>query len=297
MRVVGIVLSLLVLSACGQAGLGGGSSNPSDPAGGGGGAAATEVKVNKSYWHRGFKVTLGTARVVEGKIDDVTRAVTIEATFQNLSLEYESDPKLYAVLTVGDRTYAEPADDLQDLPEVPPQRSQVGTIAFEVDEHFVLKDAVLIVGRPDVRQAVVPLGRAEGLVSLEPRPFTVSGKVEFQTNSTFFITVESGEVRSDKTLTHLEVATGKEWLRLSFSATNNSNAGMSIVFDDELTLKLPDGTTIGTDLTCSAAQIWPTPHSTASGGVACFLVPAPATGTYTFIWDNFPKGALTFTIG
>ena len=297
MRGLGIVIVLLALSACGLQSQSDGSNPPGSAGSAAGGAPATELKVDKSFWHHGFKVTLGTAKVVEGKIDDVTRAVTIEATFQNLSQEYEGHGISYAVLTVGDRTYAELADDLLDMPEVPPQRSQRGTLAYEVDEHFVLQDAVLIVGKPDVRQAVVPLGRAEGLVSLEPRPITVSGKVEYKTNSTFFMTVESGEVRSDKPLTHLEAPTGKEWVRLNFSATNNSNAGMAIVFDDELTLKLPNGTTIGTDLACSAAQIWPSEHSTATGGLACFLVPAPASGTYTMLWENFAKGGLTFTIG
>src|SRR5262245_31732506 len=104
MRGLGIVIALLALSACGPQTQSDGSTDANGSAGAPGGAAATELKVDKSFWHHGFKVTLGTAKVVEGKIDDVTRAVTIEATFQNLSLEYEGHPIQYAVVTVGDRT-------------------------------------------------------------------------------------------------------------------------------------------------------------------------------------------------
>jgi hypothetical protein len=73
---------------------------------------------------------------------------------------------------------------------------------------------------------------------------------------------------------------------------------MAIVFEGDLTLRLPDGTTVGYHpSSCSRAQIHAPKHGTATGGVACFLVTAPVSGTYTFLWENNEKGALSFSIG
>lgn len=292
-----LVGPLVLLAGCAPPEPGGGQ--PGTPTGSGragGAGSATELPVNQSFWYAGFKVTLGTARVVGAEVD-APLVVTIDATFQNLSTEYENEPTDALLLTSGDHLYTEPARDHQDLPEVPAQLSQPGTIAFEVDDQFVLAEAVLTAGTADTRQAVVPLGRSEGLVALEPRTVQASGRVGQSPDSPFFMTVESGEVRADYPRTHQQAPTGQEYVRLSFSATNDSAAGMAYVFDRDLTLLLPDGTTVGHDLFCSYAQVHAEPHSTVSGGVACFLVPVPAVGEYTLIWMDHAEGGLRFTIG
>ncbi|MEV4620549.1 hypothetical protein AB0J74_17805 [Asanoa sp. NPDC049573] len=254
-------------------------------------AAVTEIQIDKSYWYAGFKVTLGTARVVDASSGG-GKAVTIEGVFQNLSTEYEREPTEEALLTVGDRTYADLDDPLLDLPEVPAQRSQPGTYAFEVDEHFVLPEAVLIVGKPADRQATIPFSGADGLVALEPRPVPVTGKVLASKSGGVFMTVSAVEVRSDEPYLHGQAPTGQEFLRLSFSATNNTDAGFAWVFDRDLHLKMPDGTSLGTADNCSRAQIYPPPHGKVDGGLACFLVPAPATGTYLLTWFGYDRGGL-----
>lgn len=253
--------------------------------------APTEIQINKSYWYAGFKVTLGTARIVPSSSGG-GQAVTIEGVFQNLSPEHPGRPTPDALLTVGARTYSEVDHPLLDLPEIPAQRSQPGTYAFDVDEHFVLADAVFVVGKPSNRQATIPFTGQDGLVALEPKPVPVTGKVLREKTGSVFMTVSAVEVRSDEPLLHGEAPTGQEFLRLTFSATNNTNAGFAWVFDRDLHLKLPDGTSIGTADNCSRAQIYPAPHATATGGLACFLVPAPASGAYLLSWDLFQKGAL-----
>lgn len=254
-------------------------------------AAPTELQINRSYWYAGFKVTLGAARIVPSSSDG-GRAVTIEGVFQNLSPEHPDTPTSDALLAVGDRTYAEVDDPLLRLPEVPAQRSQPGVYAFAVDEHFVLADAVLVVGRPADRQAMIPFAGPDGLVALEPRPVSVTGKVLRERSGSVFMTVSAVEVRSDEPLLHSEAPSGQEFLRLAFSATNDTAAGFAWVFDRDLNLRLPDGTSIGTADNCSRAQIYPGPHATATGGLACFLVPAPAAGVYLLSWNRYEKGAL-----
>lgn len=263
---------------------------PTAPSGSPAPEAVTEIQIDKSYWHAGFKVTLGTARVVASSFGG--KAVTIEGVFQNLSSEYAESPTEEALLTVGDRSYAELDHPLLDLPEVPAQRSQPGTYAFDVDEHFVLPEAVFIVGKASDRQATVPFTGTDGHVPLEPSPVPVTGKVLRSKAGTVFMTVSAVEVRADEPYLHGQAPSGQEFLRLEFSATNNTAAGFAWVFDRDLHLKLPDGTTVGTANDCSRAQIYPPPHASVDGGLACFLVPAPATGTYLLSWDRYEKGAL-----
>ena len=254
-------------------------------------AVLTEIQINKSYWYAGFKVTLGTARIVPSSVGS-GQAVTIEGVFQNLSPKYPGRPTSDALLTVGDHAYSEMDNPLMNLPEIPAQRSQPGTYAFDVDEHFVLAEAVFLVGEPSNRQATIPFTGQDGLVALEPKPVPVTGKVLRDKTGSEFLSVSAVEVRSDDPYLHHEAPTGQEFLRLTFSATNNSSAGFAWVFDRDLHLTAPDGTSIGTADNCSRAQIYPAPHSTATGGLACFLVPAPANGTYLLSWDLYQKGAL-----
>ncbi|RKE05215.1 hypothetical protein [Catellatospora citrea] len=284
---------VLALAGC-VPGAGGPTADPtgsSAAAGSPAPAAPTEVRIDKSYWFAGFKVTLGVARLVPSSFGDA-KTVTIEGVFQNLSSEHPGTPTSHALLTVGDRTYAEPDHPLSDLREVPPQRSQPGVYAFAVDEHFALADAVLVVGTPANRQATIPFTGPDGLVALEPRPLSVTGKVLADKTGSIFMTVASAEVRADEPLLHGEAPTGKEFLQLKFSATNKTDAGFAWVFDRDLHLKLPDGTSIATADNCSRAQIYPAPHATADGGFACFLVPAPAGGEYLLSWHRYEKGAL-----
>jgi hypothetical protein len=253
--------------------------------------AQTEVQINKSYWYAGFKVTLGTARIVPASSGG-GQAVTIEGVFQNLSTEYSRTPTQDALLTLGSRTYSDLDTSLRDLREVPAQRSQPGVYAFAVDEHFVLRDAVFVVGKPANRQATIPFIGTDGLVALEPQPVPVTGKVTREKTGGVFMTVSAVEVRADEPYLHGEAPAGQEFLRLTFSATNNTSAGFAWVFDRDLHLKAPDGTSIATADNCSRAQIYPAPHASVTGGLACFLVPAPASGVYVLTWDRFEKGAL-----
>jgi hypothetical protein len=257
--------------------------------------AVTEIQIDKSYWHTGFKVTLGAARIVASSSGN-GQTVTIEGMFQNLSSEIARAPIPDVLLTVGNRTYAEIDRSLTELPEVPAQRSQPGVYAFAVDERFVLADAALLVGKPSSRQATIPFSGADGLVALEPKPVPVTGKVLRGKSGDIFMTVSAVEVRSDEPYLHGQAPTGQEYIRLTFSATNNTDAGFAWVFDRDLNLKMPDGSSMGAADNCSRAQIYPAPHSTAVGGLACFLVPAPASGEYLLSWDRYAEGALRVPI-
>jgi hypothetical protein len=301
-----VLIGALVVSGCGAAEQGGtgavAASGPpataatgqsADPAG------QSAVQVNRSYWYGGFKVTLGTARLSSASAGDGgSPVVTIDATFQNLSPERDGAPSGELLLTSGADSYQEQSREHAELPEVPARRSGTGVIAIEVDDKFNLTDAVLTVGEPQTRQAVVPLARPDGLISLEPRPITVQGRVYPEGTKEVFITVTGGEVRADDAVNHAQAPAGQEYVFISFSATNKGEAGMTYVFDRDLNLVLPDGSKAGDAGSCSQAQVHVQPRATVKpDGPACFAVSAPATGAYRFVWDNKDSKGLRFSIG
>jgi len=286
----------VLVAGCGAAEQGGGGPAPAGTTGGGpptSAAAAAEqreLQVNRSYWYAGFKVTLGTAR-----LSSEPPVVTIEATFQNLSPDHSAKPPGDLILTSGADSYDELSEE---LPSVPARRSRTGVIAIRVDDKFALSEAVLTVGEPRSRQAVVPLARPDGLISLEPRPVSMRGRTFPQGRKDVFITVTGGEVRADDTTNLAQAPAGQEFVLVSFTATNDGAAGMTYVFDRDLTLVLPDGTKAGNAGSCSRAQVYVQPHATVTPpGQACFAVPAPATGTFRFVWHNKDSEGLRFSIG
>jgi hypothetical protein len=290
-----VLIGMLVLAGCDAEQPAGGESpgGPGPAADGTGAAPVTELAVDRSFWHSGFKVTLGTARLLPEPI------VTIEATFQNLNTDHvysDREPPEPMVLEVGGRAYPEPARDQQDLPAVPLGLSLPGTIAFKVDGEVSLPEAVLTIGAPDVRQAVVPLGRPDGLVSLEPRSVTVSGRVDTGADSNLDLTVADGQVRADDPGQWAQAPAGREYLRLRFSATNDGPGRLTILLGDALTLELPGGATVGHESGCGNPQVAPDPYATVTDGEVCFLVPAPATGEYALIANGYREGALPFSI-
>jgi len=136
------------------------------------------------------------------------------------------------------------------------------------------------------------------LISLEPRPFAIRGRAYPEGRKDVFVTLTGGEVRADDAAGHAQAPAGQEYVLISFSATNRGPAGMTYVFDRDLTLVLPDGTKAGNAGSCSRAQVHVQPNATVTpDGPACFAVPAPAAGAYRFVWDNKDSAGLRFSIG
>ncbi|WP_125808678.1 hypothetical protein [Actinoplanes sp. ATCC 53533] len=304
--VAAVLIGALTVAGCGAAERGGtgtvtASARPATAAAGqpADQTAQSAVRVDRSYWYAGFKVTLGTARLSSASSGGGEPPVlAIDATFQNLSPGRAAAPSGDLLLTSGADSYGEPAREQAELPEVPARRSRTGVIAIEVDDRFDLTDAVLTVGEPQSRQAVVPLARPEGLISLEPRPISIRGRVYPEGRKDVFVTLTGGEVRADDAANLAQAPAGQEYVLISFSATNNGPAGMTYVFDRDLNLVLPDGTKVGDAGSCSRAQVHVQPNATVRpDGPACFAVPAPATGAYRFVWDNKDSEGLRFSIG
>jgi hypothetical protein len=300
--IAAVLVGAMAVSGCGAAERDGTETvaDSGPPAATTAAAKPTEVQVNRSYWYGGFKVTLGTARLSPAATGgDGPPVVAIDATFQNLSRDRDdATPTEDLLLTSGSDSYGDLSEAHAELPEVPAQRSKTGVIAIEVDDKFDLTQAVLTVGEPRFRQAVVPLARPDGAILLEPRPIKVEGRVYPRGSSKeVFITVTGGEVRADDWANLAQAPSGQEYVLISFTATNEGAAGMTYVFDRDLTLVKPDGTKAGNAGSCSRAQVYVQPNSTVKpDGQACFEVTAPAAGAYRFVWLNKESEGLRFSI-
>ncbi len=160
------------------------------------------VQVDESYWHAGFKVTLGEARLTGG--DSGMLGMEIDVVFENLS-DADATPNSTLVLQSGGQNYTESTLD-QEIPQVPGGLSSNGLITFEVDEAFSFDDAVLVVGLSSNNQAMVPLTLAAGeLVSLEPQEIAASGSA---TAGALTVTLSGVEVRADMAENHEEEEEG-----------------------------------------------------------------------------------------
>lgn len=291
-----VVAAALALAGCGKPT---GSSDNSGGAGNGGAgktADANHLTVGASFWHSGFKVTLGDARIVAAGGGALTpsgdRALAVAATFQNLgglTTHFAAE----MVVASGGQFYTEAAE-AQKLPELPGKASSPGVIAFVVDPAFRLADAVLTVGASGQRQAVVPLSHPRDAVTLEPRPVVVTGKAHAST--VFYATVTGGQVRADNPESYDEAAAGHEFLRLSYSATNEGPGVLDILYGFLNHLVLADGSTVSAAVGCGNPQLDPGPHGHADGGVSCFELPSPISGKFTYSISDDNSQGLTFTV-
>ena len=290
MRRYGIVFSLtalalaaLLLAACGSSG--GGGETPTvveteeleDEATPTPTAEEESVQVDESYWHAGFKVTLGEARLTAGGLE-------IDAVFENLS-DADATPDSNLVLQSGGQNYTEPTLD-QEIPQVPGGLSTNGLITFQVDEAFSFDDAVLVVGLPSNNQAMVPLTPGAGeLVSLEPLAIAASGSA---TAGALTVTLTGVEVRADLPENHDEEEEGKLALTVFFSAmpVAGIQIGQGVLQSQNVALKLPDGTSVAvrSDGISGVNELLQGKEGTTISGLSVrFDVPSPAAGEYAFI--------------
>jgi hypothetical protein len=303
LRLAGLTL-LLALAALLLAACGGGGPEPSPEGGGhevtetptGAGATATPseagvvatptvpppvtVAVNKSFWHGGWKVTLGEATFApsSGGFGLPEASVSIEATFENLGGD-DAAFNSHLVLAAGGQNYTQTTSD-QEIPEVPGKLSQAGKITFAVDPEFGFDDAVLIVGRPENQQAHVPLGpRGGDFVSLEPRELQISGEL---TTPAATMTVSGGELRADIPEDYDEAKAGRLALFIRWSVIGADDCFRQSVGPENLALKLPDGTAVGAEFFDAVIDIITDPGVTFER-TTYFLVKDPPQGSYALV--------------
>jgi len=276
------------------------AADPTDPPGGAGlpsaadsTATVTTVDVAREAWFAGFHLTFGTATA------EITArrggTVEIEATFENTG---EDAARLDATIALvsGGKTAREGFN--QDIPSVAGEASAKGLFAFDVDDTFSFDDAVLTLGRSSIQQAVVPLkSDATAAVSLEPKTVSVSGS---GAAGDLKLQVRGGEIRADRPWSHGQQKEGSLVLTLNYDASFTSGFAGGFAFTGEnVALRLPDGTTVGTiqdGLSQSNELLGP--NATKKDLLSRFEISDPAPGSYVLLVRNSgsPDAQIPFTL-
>lgn len=206
-----------------------------------GDAVIDTVEIDETFWHAGWKVTLGTATLTEESFGP--RTVEIDAVFENLGVQGATFNSQLALVTAANAYDAEGGNN--DVPSnVGGGLKGNGVIAIQVDEEFEFDGATLVIGNAENNQAKVPLGaNGDDLVTLEPIEIAVTGQIVV---GAVTVDVEGIEVRADRPDWHDEIKEGYKGVIVRFGVTPQSGIaiGQGVFQSDAVALKLPDGTSV-----------------------------------------------------
>ena len=240
------------------------------------------VQVDQVIWFAGFKVALGaaTAELTPGR----GGSVTIEATFENTGDESARFDGSLNLASAGENATEGIG---MDIPSVPGGQTGKGTLAFDVEDSFTFDEAVLTVGRSANQQAIVPLTATAGsAVTLEPVAVAVSGS---GTAGDLKLELNDAELRADQPWNHGQMAQGSLVLTVTYDASFESDFAGGFAFTAEnVALKLPDGTTVGTiqDGESQSLELIG-PNATVKDQFSRFEIEDRAAGDYVLLVRSF----------
>ncbi|HKY34869.1 MAG TPA: hypothetical protein VJN18_02915 [Polyangiaceae bacterium] len=245
------------------------------------------IELNQTIWQTGFKASLGSAAYVAATPSCSLGSLTIDATLENRVSATEAFPALVLLRSEG-RDYEVNASN-SELPLVPGSRKGNGIFSFALDRQFVLDEAFLTFGAPNRHQAQVPLlPSAEApLVTLEPQALPLSGQMQAGTLAFDF---QGAFVAADAYWEHESLAVDEVALRLDFSATYSGNGfgGGVLLGDEDLSLELPDGTSIVAVNYIN--ELFDGPGATSPELWVRFIIPAPVAGRYKLVANGVWAG-------
>jgi hypothetical protein len=244
------------------------------------------AQIDKTFWYGGFKVTLGKATY--GPL----KQVSIAAKFDNESTESETFEAELVVQTPANNFIADSGNQ-DDVPKVPGKSSGTGTLVIPINRTpFSFAGSNLIVGTAARAQAKVPIEGGGTLVDLAPKPAAIAGSV---TAMTLTLAVKSADLRYDVLKTHEQLKVGKLSLNLTFSISFTNDMQDEYPFSgNNLTLRLPDGTVVGSE-DVEIMQL--KTRTTVQDQFVRFTVNNPPTGKYGLILtDDKVSQELAFTL-
>ena len=222
--------------------------------------------MNKRFGYGAFAITLGTATFSD-------QTLSIDALFENLAPDdFQIDPSHLAVVSAGN-SYGWSGDP---VPNVAGNAKASGTLVFSIFGPFDLENAMLVAGRGEQNQAVVPLAGHGTARLLEPRAEPITGEA---TAGTLTVKIVDGLVAAGNFLYNDQAPKDKVVVHLELEAGTTEQYGENFV-GDHLVLKVPNGeqaTPIG-----GSNEVL-TAGGTTAGLFADFEVPAPAIGNFVLV--------------
>jgi hypothetical protein len=227
------------------------------------------VKVGKTAWYAGLKLTFEEVTYdPEATSDTVTAKVLVE----NLSgRDYQ--PSLPVLFSTGTQQYD---GDFVQRSTVGAQQSSRLDLAFRADNLPTgLAGTSFVIGRGTETQSTVPVIDGE-LIANEPRSVLSNGKkIAFRDTNVWF---KQCEVRADLVPNHYQAKRDHVVLACVYDVQfSGTYRGGHFWGEENLRLKLPDGTVIGStqrdSAALSAAEIVPDQY-------VAFQLPAAPSGAY-----------------
>ncbi len=222
--------------------------------------------MNKRFGYGAFAITLGTATFSD-------QTLSIEALFENLAPnDFQIDPSDLAVVSAGN-SYGWSGDP---VPNVAGNATASGTLVFSIFGPFDLENAMLVAGRGEQNQAVVPLAGHGTERLLEPRAEPITGEA---TAGTLTVKIVDGLVAAGNFLYNDQATKDKVVVHLELEAGTTKQYGENFV-GNHLVLKVPNGeqaTPIG-----GSNEVL-TAGGTTAGLFADFEVPEPAIGNFVLV--------------
>lgn len=205
-----------------------------------------EFTVGEEVWHSGFRI-----EIVEGTVtpeEDLLSGKIVHTLVLQLSVENLGSELAFfgpaVTVTANTGAYVWDSGFIRQEDKIPGGLTDTAEIEMRVDEGFDPATATIIFGDADENRAVAPLGTGgETAVSLEPTEVAVSGTVNMELID---IVIGGGDLRYDVVERHTQLEAGKQALTLRFDVVSRKQGSWSI-FEDDLALVLPDGTSIAPD--------------------------------------------------
>jgi hypothetical protein len=240
---------------------------------GDGGAAQTGTyKVERTVWYQGLKVTVKTVSY-DPTVED--KPLSMDVTIENLSTDGQDNVRYTEVYFAYDGAITE--GSVEEVQSLPGKATSNGKFVFQPEKPVTdLRKGELSIGRADVVQPKIPFGDLDKTVTLEPKK--VAGPVAEQRSGVLGMKLNQCEQRADYPAEHKQAK--KDYVMVVCDADFKSykqsiyNHG---VWQSNLRLKLPDGTTTSPD------QLNPVTldqNDLEQGVPFNFIVRAPAAGAY-----------------
>jgi hypothetical protein len=265
---LGVLVAVIALARGGRGGGSNGNTTSAPPGNSASPASsqAATVSVNKRFGYGAFAITLGTA-TFSG------HTLRIDAQFENLAPNaFQIDPSHLAVVYRGN-SYGWSGDP---VPNVGGNAKASGTLVFSIFGPFDLEKAMLVAGRGEQNQAVVPLAGHGTARLLEPRAEPITGAA---TAGTLTVKIVGGLVAAGNFQYNDQATKDKVVVHLELEAGTTEQYGDNFL-GDHLVLEVPNGEQV-TPIGGSNEVL--TAGGTTAGMFADFEVLAPAIGNFVLV--------------
>lgn len=210
--------------------------------GDGGAAQAGTYKVDRTVWYQGLKVTVKTVSY-DPAIED--KPLSMDVTIENLGTDGQNNVRYTDVFFAYDGAITE--GRVEEVQSLPGKATTNGKFVFDPEKAVTdLRKGELSVGGDDVVQAKIPFGELDKTVTLEPKK--VAGPVAEQRSGVLGMKLNQCEQRADYPAEHKQAKKGYMMVvcDVDFKSYKQSIYDHG-VWQSNLRLKLPDGTTTSPD--------------------------------------------------